>query len=65
MTAPSCHSGLPRSGKSGIHNPCAGVMDSGLLASLGPGMTRINEKDDLGEVLFDMVIAGIASLLVG
>ncbi len=33
------HSGLPRSGKSGIHIHRSGDMDSGLLASLGPGMT--------------------------
>jgi hypothetical protein len=33
--------------RSGIHNPCAGVMDSGFLASLGPGMTgkRIHLRD--------------------
>src|SRR5215472_12897041 len=29
-----------KSGKSGIHSPCAGVIDSGFLALLGPGMTR-------------------------
>src|SRR5215467_13483399 len=29
-----------KSGKSAIHSPCAGVMDSGFLALLGPGMTR-------------------------
>ena len=34
------HSGAPRSGEPGIHSPCAGIMDSGLLASLGPGMTN-------------------------
>src|ERR1700733_1857085 len=33
------HSGLPRSGKSGIHTHRSVNMDSGLLASLGPGMT--------------------------
>src|ERR1700733_4829320 len=50
---PLCHSGLPRSGKSGIHNHRSANMDSGLLAEpvigpatsgrtrwLGPGMTR-------------------------
>jgi hypothetical protein len=34
------HSGAPRSGEPGIHNPNTGSMDSGFLASLGPGMTR-------------------------
>jgi len=47
------HSGAPQSGEPGIHNPCAGTMDSGLLAEpvigpatsgrtrwLGPGMTE-------------------------
>jgi hypothetical protein len=33
------HSGLPHSGKSGIHIHRSANMDSGLLASLGPGMT--------------------------
>jgi hypothetical protein len=30
---------LPQKGKSGIHNHRSADMDSGLLASLGPGMT--------------------------
>ena len=34
------HSGAPRSGESGIRIPCAGIMDSGLLVSLGPGTTN-------------------------
>jgi hypothetical protein len=34
------HSGLPRSGKSGIHSRRRGVMDSGLAAAWRPGMTR-------------------------
>jgi len=34
-----CHSGAPRSGEPGIHSPCAGVMDSGFLATPGPAMT--------------------------
>ena len=44
------HSGFPRSGKSGIHNHRSANMDSGLRASLGPGMTanRIpHERSDI------------------
>src|ERR1700733_12523141 len=36
------HSGLPRSGKFGIHTHRSANMDSGLLAALGPGMTGLN-----------------------
>jgi hypothetical protein len=35
-------------GESGIHNPSAGVMDSGLLASLGPGMTAYSIPNRCG-----------------
>jgi hypothetical protein len=35
------HSGSPRSDESGIHNPCAGVMDSGLAPSARLGMTIV------------------------
>src|SRR5437764_6331733 len=34
-----------KSGESGIHSPCAGLMDSGFLASLGPGMTTGSAMD--------------------
>ena len=34
------HSGAARCAEPGIHTPSAGIIDSGLLAALGPGMTN-------------------------
>jgi hypothetical protein len=36
---PYRQSGSTRSGESGSHSPCAGIMDSGFRAALGPEMT--------------------------